>query len=238
MEQAMFETHTNPSANDTGRYVLVFCAHSDDQVFGAGGTIARLSAEGFTVITIILSHGEMSHPWLKKEPLARHRIQESVKAARVLGIRTTIFFDLPEDRIHESYTEHAALQDALLTLLEKHPPERIFTHSDEDTHPSHRQVHLVVREAYRQLKERHPDFTADIYAYDIWTIAHFKRRDRKWVYYDITDHFQKKIRALKTFRTQRIALVTLWLSVYGKAYLYGLFAHYRLAERFSKISFE
>jgi hypothetical protein len=64
---------TNDSAEETQKTVLVFGAHSDDQVFGAGGTIARLYSMGYTIIAIIFTHGEMSHPWLRKEPLAKDK---------------------------------------------------------------------------------------------------------------------------------------------------------------------
>jgi len=47
--------------------ILVFSAHSDDFVIGAGGTIAKYVREGKKVQAIVFTYGEKSHPWLKGE---------------------------------------------------------------------------------------------------------------------------------------------------------------------------
>jgi LmbE family N-acetylglucosaminyl deacetylase len=228
----------NDSAEETDRTAIVFGAHSDDQVFGAGGTIARLHSMGYTIIAVIFTHGEMSHPWLRKEPLAKIRMAESHKAAKILGIRKTIFFDFNEDKILEDYQNDSSMQDILEGIISHNRPERIFVHSDEDSHPSHRHVNQVVREAYTNVREKEKGWKSDIYTYDIWTIAHFKRRTRTWVYIDVTDFFSKKIKALKVFQSQKVALFTLGLSVYAKAFVYGLVSRFSRAERFAKVNWE
>ena len=55
--------------------VFVLCAHSDDQILGVGGTMARYSHEGKEVTIIVFSYGEKSHIWLKKRYIANIRIQ-------------------------------------------------------------------------------------------------------------------------------------------------------------------
>jgi len=228
----------NDSVDETDKTVIVFGAHSDDQVFGAGGTIAKMHNLGYTIIAVIFTHGEMSHPWLRKEPLAKIRMAESHKAARILGIRKTIFFDFNEDKILEDYQDDSKMQDELENIISVNRPERIFLHSDEDTHPSHRHVHRVVREAYTNVKEKDKEFKSEIYTYDIWTIAHFKRRTRTWVYFDVTNYHAKKIKALKVFQSQKVALFTLGLSVYAKAFFYGLMSRFKYAERFAKVQWD
>ncbi|MFT4309649.1 MAG: PIG-L deacetylase family protein [Candidatus Woesearchaeota archaeon] len=228
------KTFENEAVKETDKSIIVFGAHSDDQVFGAGGTIAKYHQLGYTVIAIIMTHGEKSHPWLRKEPLAKIRMSESHKAAKILGIKKTIFYDFDEDRILVSYQEDASLQEELEKTIAYYRPLKIFVHSDEDSHPSHRQVNQVAREAYNNAREKDREWKSEIYTYDIWTIAHFKRRARTWVYIDVTKHHEKKIKALKVFKSQKIALYTLWLSVYAKAFVYGLMSRYKYAERFSK----
>lgn len=236
--EAVYTVFDNSKAEEHDKNIVVFCAHSDDQVIGAGGAIAKYYDEGYNVITVIMSQGEGSHPWLRKEPLAKIRIQESEKAARVLGIRRTIFFGLPEDKIYDSYVEDTRIQDAINNILEDYVPKKIIVHGDEDPHPSHQQVYKVVKEAYLQLKENYPEYGADVYTYDVWTLANFKRKDRKWVYIDITRYFKKKRAALDVFKTQKVAVFTLWLSIYGKALIYGIMSRYKLAERFASISLD
>jgi len=228
------DTYANDKAKASDRTVLVFCAHSDDQVFGAGGTIAKLHDEGYTIITVILSQGEMSHPWLEKENLAKHRMAESFEASKILGIYQTIFFDLPEDRIYEYFEESSRFQDRIAEIFEKHVPERIFTHGPEDSHPAHRQVFKLVSESVLHMREQY-GYDPEVYLYDVWTLANYKRVSRSYVYFDVTGTFERKIEALRTFKTQKVALVTLWASVYIRAFLAGISSRYRLAERFSRI---
>lgn len=229
------ETYTNDKAKASDRTVFVFCAHSDDQVFGAGGTIAKLHDEGYTIITIILSQGEMSHPWLEKENLAKARMSESYEASKILGIYQTIFFDLPEDRIYEYFEENPKFQDRIIELLEKHAPDKIFTHGSEDPHPAHRHVFRLVSESILQVREAH-EYDPEVYLYDVWTLANYKRVSRSYVYFDISETFDLKIEALREFgRTQKVALIALWATVYIRAFFAGISSRYRLAERFSRI---
>jgi N-acetylglucosamine malate deacetylase 1 len=163
---------------------------------------------------------------------------ESNKAAKILGIRKTIFFDFNEDKILEDYQNDSKAQDELEKIIAHHRPERIFVHSDEDSHPSHRYVNKVVKDAYKNVKEKDTEWKSDIYMYDIWTIAHFKRRARTWIYVDVSEYHSKKIKALKVFQSQKVALFTLWLSVYAKAIIYGLVSRFKFAERFAKVNWD
>jgi N-acetylglucosamine malate deacetylase 2 len=228
------ETYANEKAKASEKTVLVFCAHSDDQVFGAGGTIAKLHDEGYTIITIILSQGEMSHPWLEKEALGKTRKTESFEAAKILGIHQSIFYGLPEERIYEYYENSPKFQESIGELFEKHTPKIVFTHGPEDTHPSHRQVFRLVSESIMQLRETF-SYDPDVYLYDVWTLVNYKRVLRSYVYFDVSETFNRKIEALKLFRSQKVALITLWASVYLRAYSAGMSSRYRLAERFSRI---
>ena len=56
--------------------IIVFSAHSDDFVIGAGGTIAKYVQEGNKVISVVFSKGEKSHPWLKVEVVQEFRVEE------------------------------------------------------------------------------------------------------------------------------------------------------------------
>lgn len=228
------DTYSYDKAKASERTAMVFCAHSDDQVFGAGGTVARLHDEGWTIVVVICSQGEMSHPWLEKEPLVKARKAESFEASKLLGIWQTIFFDLPEDKIYEYFEQSPKFQDRILELFERHTPQMIFTHGPEDTHPSHRQVFRLVTDSVLQLREKH-DYDPEVYLYDVWTLVNYKRVLRSYVYFDISKTFERKIEALKTFRTQKVAIVTLWSTVYLRAFFAGMSSRYRLAERFSRI---
>ena len=57
--------------------ILVFCAHSDDEIFGPGATLAKYSRQGKKVYTVIFSYGESALAWLKPEVAIKTRIEEA-----------------------------------------------------------------------------------------------------------------------------------------------------------------
>ena len=67
--------------------VVIVAAHPDDEVLGAGGTIAILAAAGTRLRLIAVTDGEASHPAADPEVIARVRTEESAAARDVLGAR-------------------------------------------------------------------------------------------------------------------------------------------------------
>ena len=77
--------------------ILVFSAHSDDFVIGAGGTIAEYAKQGKKIIAVIFSYGEKSHPWLQGTVVQKIRRQETIEACKILHC-SELFFDLKEGK--------------------------------------------------------------------------------------------------------------------------------------------
>ena len=92
--------------------VVVVAAHPDDEVLGAGGTMAMLAAAGARLRLIALTDGEASHPGEDPEVIARTRVAESAAALGVLGATSAelIRLRLPD-------TGLAAREDELAGLL-------------------------------------------------------------------------------------------------------------------------
>ncbi|MFF7381644.1 PIG-L family deacetylase [Streptomyces griseoluteus] len=68
--------------------VVVVAAHPDDEVLGAGGTLARLAATGVALTVVSVTDGEGSHPGSTRVPpdrLAELRAGELRDALRELG---------------------------------------------------------------------------------------------------------------------------------------------------------
>ena len=79
--------------------VLFLCAHNDDQIVGAGGTVAKYSKEGKKIITIIFSFGENSNPLEQDKVTRKTRVIESKRASRILGEEEIYYLGLKEIRI-------------------------------------------------------------------------------------------------------------------------------------------
>jgi len=207
--------------------IFVIAAHSDDQVLGAGGSIAKWILEGKKVIVIIMSYGESTHPWLKKKVAARMRVSESIEAGKILGIEKTIFLGLDEGKFKEQFPKK---QKELIEIIKKEKPIKIITHATDDPHPDHRAISKLVVEMCEKIK-----YKGDIYAFNIWTFVNVAKSELPKLFIDISDTFKLKNKALKCFKSQWMAMVSLLWSVYFRAIKNGRHINVKYAEVFFKI---
>jgi LmbE family N-acetylglucosaminyl deacetylase len=213
----------------TQECILIICAHSDDQIFGPGGTIAKYAKEGKKVFTIIFSYGEMTHPYYKKELAITTRVKESQDVDKFIGGQGAIFLGIEENKFMEQFKEKK-MYPKLKRIILQHKPTRIFTHSLDDPHPDHRATNKLLLETLDRMK-----YKCDVYMFDVWTFLNFKKQHYPKIVIDITSTFKTKIKALKMFKSQQIALTTLLWSVYLKAWLHGKGNKTKYAEVFYKI---
>ena len=176
--------------------VLVFGAHSDDFVIGAGGTIANYAQAGKQVVSIVFSYGENSHPWLKETVVQKMRAHEALEASKMLGCKTYIF-DLKESDFVKEFQEKQ-LEKKILPMIKTLKPKKIFTHSHEDPHPDHKATYKITLELYEKIKGKKPE----LYIYSIWNPVSLKKYPA--LYENITNNFKLKLKALKTFRSQKV----------------------------------
>ncbi len=210
--------------------VMVICAHSDDQVIGVGGTLAKYIEEGKDVNVIIFSYGEKSHPWLKKEIIAETRVQESEEAAKVLGITGTQFLGLNEGKFKEEIKEKN-IDKELTALLKKHQPTRIFTHSPDDPHPDHKALSKFLTSFCEKI-----NYPGDVYCFDVWTPVSTKKSEMPKMVVDISETFKKKRKALNCFKSQKWnAILPLMFSIWWGAWKNGRKNSCKYAEVFYKL---
>jgi LmbE family N-acetylglucosaminyl deacetylase len=93
---------------------VIFAAHPDDEVLGAGGIIALLAAAGARLRIVAVTDGEASHPGRAagaRAELARQRATERTAALRALGAGATevIRLGLPDADLGGREAELAAL---------------------------------------------------------------------------------------------------------------------------------
>ena len=209
--------------------VFVICAHSDDQIFGPGGTVAKYAKEGKKVYTIIFSYGIGSHPWIKSEYTIKTRVKEALDVDKLLGGSGVFFLGLDENKFESQFKSRKMYPKLKRLILDK-KPSRIFTHSVDDPHPDHRALNKCVIETLDKMK-----YKCEVYMFDVWTIFNFKKRDYPSIVVDITDTFKLKVKALKMFKSQKASLVSLMWSVYLKAFFNGRKIKTKFAESFYRI---
>ena len=72
--------------------VLVIAPHPDDEVLGVGGTIAKRANAGDEVYVCIVTKG---YPPLFDQEMIEQGRRECIQADQILGVRKTVFLDLP-----------------------------------------------------------------------------------------------------------------------------------------------
>ncbi|MBR9677287.1 hypothetical protein GOV04_04040 [Candidatus Woesearchaeota archaeon] len=211
--------------------VLVLCAHSDDQVLGAGGTIAKYASEGKKVYTIILSYGELALWWFKKSVGATIRVKEAQAADKVLGGSGATFFGLTEGKFAQGIKQKNVLSN-IKKFMTKNNINQIITHSIDDPLPDHNETYkLAVKIADSSKKN------VGVYSFDVWNIWNIRKRDVPRLYVDITNTFEKKIKALDCFESQKVWIyfTHLYWSMLIRAKVFGWQNKTKHAERFYKI---
>ncbi|MBT2787210.1 MULTISPECIES: PIG-L deacetylase family protein [unclassified Halomonas] len=108
-----------------GKRVIVLAPHPDDEVFGCGGALAHLVAQGAEIQVIIATQG----------PQAALRLCESKKAAQLLGYPAPINWEFTDRGLEEA--REALTQQLLETLLE-FQPDLLLAPSCWEMHPDHR----------------------------------------------------------------------------------------------------
>jgi LmbE family N-acetylglucosaminyl deacetylase len=207
--------------------IIVFSAHTDDFVIGAGGTIKNHTLENKKVISIVFSLGEKSHPWLKHDIIKETRKKETLQAGKILGSEI-IILDLKDQNIEQEYQEKN-IKKTLLDLFQKEKPEKVFTHSGEDPHPDHLALYKITQDLVKELDQK-----PELYIYSVWNPVSFKTSFPSF-YVDISNTFKTKLNALKAFRSQQVHLAYPYFLLIIRAVKNGLKIKKRYAEMFFRL---
>jgi len=206
--------------------VLILVAHPDDEVLGAGGTIARYSNEGIDVITVIFSSGEGSHPWLKKHVTIETREKETEKVSSILGAKKIINLGLADGTIWRE-SKGKQIFEEIISIIKEYKPDKIFTHAVDDPHPDHHAVYRVINEVIKMV-----NYKGHFYSFEVWNPLNIMKRKMPKMYVDVSKTFKIKIKALKCFKSQKLFVFPLLPVTFLRAIVAGFYAHCRYAEAF------
>lgn len=213
--------------------VLVISAHADDHVIGFGGTLAKYVAEGIRVITVVFTYGERSIPYLREDVVKQKVLKESKAADKVLGGSGVIFLGLKGGHFLDGFHDQKA-DETLEKIILKYSPSKIFTHSSDDTHPDHRVVHKLVLEMIDKLNYGH-GLATTLYGFGVWRLFRFNKRKRPYLVVDVTSTFNKKLKAISAFKSQRFHLSILRFGMYLSSLRKGLNHDSVFIEEFQKL---
>ncbi len=209
--------------------ILILAAHSDDEVLGCGGTIAKYADEGEDVVSIIFSEGDPINPknyTKENKNIAIQRRKESIAAGKVLGINDTVFLGLSHNPFM-SNEDLAHINKRISKIIIKLKPRIIFTHVPDDPHPGH----AMVAKLAKKIADKHD---ISLYTFMISNPLKIQYRDKPRLYVDITDTINKKRKALKQFKSQEHWLIYYKIIAYFMDKISGLQSNHSYAEVFYK----
>ena len=118
--------------------VLAFGPHPDDIELTCGGTLIKLSDQGYTTGVVALTRGELG---TRGSPKIRSR--EFRKASRLLGAKAHRILDIPDGYIRSTQENHLKI----IREIRRYRPKIIFAPYWHDRHPDHERASVLIREA-------------------------------------------------------------------------------------------
>ena len=185
--------------------ILVVAAHPDDEVLGAGGTIARHAAAGDQVTIVICGEGHTSRyaerADASKRALAALRKQANA-ASEILGARALHFLSLPDNRFDT--VPLLDLVKQIERIKESVLPDTVYTHHHGDLNVDHRIVFEAVLTAFRPIARK---TVRNIYSFEVgssteWAPRAAGRVFRPNHYVEIAGTLDRKIKAMRAYRSE------------------------------------
>lgn len=193
------------------RRALVIAAHPDDPDFGAGGTAALWTQDGWEFYYLVCTNGSKGSddPEMTPEMLVRLREPEQRDAAAILGVKDVFFLGYEDGEL--TYTRDL-LRDVVryIRLLRPyavftHDPTVLYHNEGFINHTDHRCTGLVVTDAvYPTARDRlnFPEHEAEgLRPHKVKELYLWGSNQANFSV-DITDVIDQKIQALLAHRSQ------------------------------------
>jgi len=177
--------------------VLVFAAHPDDSELSMGGTIAKITNEGYKVGLIDLTEAELS-----TRGTIESRKEETKTASEILNVTVRENLGFPDGKLEPK----DEMVDRVVEAIRKYEPQLLFAPFFNDRHPDHEGSSRIVKKAH---------FLSGLPKYETANSKVKKVIRAKKLYYymqnfqfkptfiiDITDTMKQKLESVWAFKSQ------------------------------------
>lgn len=185
--------------------ILVVSPHADDETIGMGATIARYAEESHEVVVAVMTgHGEEGpHPLWPRDTWDTVRA-EARRAFETLGVKHVVFREIPAAQVADQPVWK--LNQITDEVLRNVRPDILYVPFAFDLHKDHRELFHSFSVAWRPCSEVGSRIR-EIYSYEVMSETHWNASavepgflPNVWV--DVSAHLEKKLEALKCFRSQ------------------------------------
>jgi bacillithiol biosynthesis deacetylase BshB2 len=191
-------------------------AHPDDETFICGGTLAKYAAEGYRVVLVCATKGEMGRrmgvpPTATRESIPALRQAELTEASAALGIADVQFLGI-RDKTLEIQPFDGLVDTVYRHLVREHPEVVVTFHEKFGGHPDHCTIGAATTAAYRRYAVDVP--TAQLY-FVAWSGMVTRAREyglqrAQFTAIDVSGHLDAKLRAYRAHRTQSQLMDWVW----------------------------
>ena len=178
--------------------ILVVVAHPDDEVLGAGGTIAKLSKDN-DMYLCILGKGIASRGGDNIDDRKEEMVKKAKKAAEIIGIKKVHFSDFP-DQMYET-VPLLEINKSIERIIDDLNPDMVLTHSNVDLNRDHRIVNESVLIATRPTKYQ---TVKKVITFEVPSSTEWNFNDsfRPNLFVDISEYQKTKFKALHIYDTE------------------------------------
>lgn len=171
---------------------LIFAPHNDDELLGAGGTILKLAKSGYDVYVCEVTAG----------PAFRRIQEEAKKAHHVMGVKESIFLDLPSCKLED--LPKTQINDEFCKVVKRVKPEIVLIPHYGDMHLDHRWVAEGAMVAVRPLDA---PYIKKVLAYETlseteWNTPSVNNAFIPNLWVDISEELEGKIAAMECYKSQ------------------------------------
>jgi len=183
--------------------ILVLAPHADDEVLGAGGSIAKSAAAGERVVVAVMTgHGEEKHPLWPRESWDSIR-KECRAACDILGVSELMFRELPAACL--DHFPVWKINQVVAEVVQEVEPDEIYVPFPHDLHQDHQAISyaaIVAVRPYLPLGRK----VKRVLAYEILSGTNlappYLPSFQPTVFVDISEHLERKLEAMRAYRSQ------------------------------------
>lgn len=184
--------------------VLVIAAHPDDEVLGAGGTVAKLTAEGVECHLLIVTDGSSSQ-YRDSDHLyeiIEAKKKETQGCSDLLGFKSIHYGELPDMKLDK--TPHIVINQVIEKVIDELQPDTVFTHFWGDVNRDHQEVYKSTLVAVRPVMGQ---VVKELYCYRVpssteWTPNKGDTMFMPNYFVDIEKYVEQKYRAFACYSTE------------------------------------
>lgn len=179
--------------------ILVIAPHADDEILGAGGTIARYAEEGNQVFVCVVTVGQV--PMFSQSVITAIR-KEALAAHRLLGVHESIFLELPAVLLSE-IPKHE-INARLCETVNRIKPDIVYIPHFGDMHYDHT---LVAQAAMVAVRPINGCSVKEVYSYETlseseWNAPHAVNAFLPNTYVNISKQLEIKKKAMACYQSQ------------------------------------